>query len=109
VTALGELHKAYRVGLRVSDDISLIGFDNIQMAKVMIPPLTSIQMSPIDIANAAVKALKDHIEGDNLHREYGVDTHLVVRESTSFPPGAMDDLTSSRRGEHNLSSLSAGE
>ncbi len=109
VTALGVLHKAYRVGLRVPDDISVIGFDNIQMAKVMIPPLTSIQMSPIDIANAAVKALKDHIEGDNLHREYGVDTHLVVRESTSFPPGAMDDLTSSRSGEHNLSSLSAGE
>ncbi len=107
VTALGVLHKAYRVGLRVPDDISVIGFDNIQMAKVMIPPLTSIQMSPIDIANAAVKALKEHIEGNNLHREYKVDTHLVVRESTTFPPGAMDDLRSSRRGERSLPSVSA--
>jgi LacI family transcriptional regulator len=99
VTALGVLHKAYRVGLRVPDDLSVIGFDNIQMAKVMIPPLTSIRMSPIDIANAAVKALKEHIEADHPRREYKVDTCLVVRESTAFPPGAMDDLKPSQRSD----------
>ena len=97
VTALGALHRAYRVGMRVPGDISIIGFDNIQMAKVMIPPLTSIQMSPIDIANAAVKALAAHISGKDPQREYRVDTHLVVRESTTFRPGSMSDLRSFRR------------
>jgi LacI family transcriptional regulator len=98
MTALGALHKAYRVGLRVPDDISIIGFDNIQMAKVMIPPLTSIQMSPTDIAIAAVRALRAHVEGVNPQREYKIDTHLVVRESTDFPAGTMSDLGPSRRG-----------
>jgi LacI family transcriptional regulator len=95
MTAIGVLHKAFRVGLRVPADLSVIGFDDIQMAKVTIPPLTSIQMSRVDLAKAAVKALKAHIiEGGNPQREYKIDTHLVVRESTSYPPGAMSDLKS---------------
>ncbi len=93
MTAIGVLHKAFRVGLRVPADLSVIGFDDIQMAKVTIPPLTSIQMSRVDLAKAAVKALKAHIvEGGNPQREYKIDTHLVVRESTTFPPGTMSDL-----------------
>lgn len=92
MTALGALHKAHRAGVRIPEDMSIIGFDDIQMARVMIPPLTSIKMSPVDLANAAVKALKAHIEGTDPQREYSIDTQLVVRESTTFPAGAMQDL-----------------
>ncbi len=94
MTAIGVLHKAFRVGLRVPADLSVIGFDDIQMAKVTFPPLTSIQMSRIDLARAAVKALKALIEKGNPQREYQIDTRLVVRESTAYPPGAMNDLKS---------------
>jgi LacI family transcriptional regulator len=95
MTAIGVLHKAFRVGLRVPADLSVIGYDDIQMAKVTIPPLTSIQMSRIDLAKAAVKALREHIiEGGNPQREYKIDTRLVVRESTAYPLGAMNDLKS---------------
>ena len=95
MTAIGVLHKAFRVGLRVPADLSIIGFDDIQMARVTIPPLTSIQMSRIELAKAAVKALRAHIiEGGDPQREYKIDTHLVVRESTAYPPGAMSDLKS---------------
>ncbi len=89
--AIGVLHKAYHVGIRVPSDLSIIGFDDIQIAKVMFPPLTSVQMSRIDLANAAVKALKAHIEGNNPLREYKIDTHLVVRQSTDYPPGAFGE------------------
>src|SRR5580658_8265358 len=93
MTAIGVLHKAFRVGMRVPADLSVIGFDDIQMAKVTIPPLTSIHMSRVDLAKAAVKALKAHIvEGGNPQREYKIDTHLVLRESTAYPPGTMNDL-----------------
>jgi LacI family transcriptional regulator len=92
MTALGVLHKAYRAGLRVPDDLSVIGFDDIHMARVMIPPLTSIQMSRVEIARAAVQALRAQVEGTSPQREYQIGTHLVVRESTGFPRGAMDDL-----------------
>jgi DNA-binding LacI/PurR family transcriptional regulator len=50
-------------------------------------------MSRVDLAKAAVKALKAHIvEGGNPQREYKIDTHLVLRESTAYPPGTMNDL-----------------
>ncbi len=92
MTAIGVLHKAYRAGLRVPADLSVIGFDDVQMARVMIPPLTSIQMSRLDLASAAVTALRTHVEKTTTHREYKIDTHLVVRESTGYPPGTMQNL-----------------
>jgi LacI family transcriptional regulator len=96
MTALGVLHKAYRAGLRVPQDLSVIGFDDIHMARVMIPPLTSVQMSRLELARAAVSALRGHVEGSH-QREYKIETQLVVRESTGFPPGAMQDLNPGKR------------
>lgn len=92
MTAIGVLHKVYRAGLRVPDDLSIIGFDDIHMARVTIPPLTSIQMSRLDLARAAVNALRAHVEGTGAQREYKIETSLVVRESTSYPAGAMQHL-----------------
>jgi DNA-binding LacI/PurR family transcriptional regulator len=88
MTALGVLHKAYRAGLRVPHDLSVIGFDDIQMARVMIPPLTSIRMSRLELATTAVAALRARVEGLPCEREYRIETQLVVRESTGAPPVA---------------------
>jgi len=92
LTAIGVLHKVYRAGLRVPDDLSIIGFDDIHMSRATIPPLTSIQMSRTELARAAVNALRAHVEDSTARREYKIDTRLVVRESTGYPPGAMKDL-----------------
>jgi len=92
MTAIGVLHKLYRAGLRVPDDLSVIGFDDIHMARVTIPPLTSIHMSRHELARTAVMALRAHLEGIELDRERKVDTYLVVRETTGFPQGTMHDL-----------------
>jgi LacI family transcriptional regulator len=93
MTAIGVLHKAYRVGLRVPDDLSVIGFDNIHITQMTIPPLTTIQMSCYELARAAVMALRAHVEPDlTPERSYPIDTQLVVRESTGFPRGSMQDL-----------------
>jgi LacI family transcriptional regulator len=97
VTAIGVLHEAYRAGLRVPDDLSVIGFDNIHLTQMTIPPLTTIQMSCFELAKAAVLALKAHVEGTPApKREYPIETRLVVRESTGFPRGAMQDLRKSK-------------
>lgn len=89
MSAIGVLHKTYRLGLRVPDDLSIIGFDDIHMAEVMFPPLTSVQMSRLELARAAVSALRAHLEGTSPQREYKLETNLVVRESTGFPRGTM--------------------
>jgi DNA-binding LacI/PurR family transcriptional regulator len=91
MTAIGVLHKLYRAGLRVPDDLSVIGFDDIHIAEVTIPPLTTVQMSRFDIARAAVTALRAHVEqteGSAPKREYNIETELIVRESTGFPRDA---------------------
>ena len=97
VTAIGVLQKAYRAGLRVPDDLSVIGFDNIHLTQMTIPPLTTIQMSCFELAKAAVMALRAYVEGTPApKREYPIETQLVVRESTGFPRGAMLDLRKKR-------------
>jgi LacI family transcriptional regulator len=98
MTAIGVLHTLYRAGLRVPDDLSVIGFDDIHIAQVTIPPLTTIQMSCFDLARAAVTALRAHVEdGGEPKRNYQITTHLVVRESTGYPRGTMLHL--GRRGK----------
>jgi DNA-binding LacI/PurR family transcriptional regulator len=98
MTAIGVLHKLYRAGLRVPDDLSVIGFDDIHIAQVTIPPLTTIQMSCFELARAAVTALRAHVEeGGEPKRIYKIDTHLVVRESTGFPRGTMLHLRKRRK------------
>jgi DNA-binding LacI/PurR family transcriptional regulator len=94
--AIGVLHRLSRSGLRVPDDISLIGFDDIHMSAMMMPPLTSVLMSRADLARGAVYALRGHLEGD-AKREYKIATQLVVRESTAFPKGTMAQLPGARK------------
>jgi LacI family transcriptional regulator len=108
MTAIGVLHKAYRAGLRVPDDLSVIGFDNIHITQMTIPPLTTIQMSCFELARAAVMALRAHVEGEPTpKRDYHIETRLVVRESTGFPRGAMLDLRKGKSAESNARTKSS--
>ncbi len=95
MTAIGVLHKLYRTGLKVPDDISVIGFDDIHIAEVMMPPLTTVLMSRLEIAKAAFGALRAQVESPEPSpgkREFKVATELIVRESTGFPRGTMTHL-----------------
>ncbi len=93
MTAIGVLHRLYRAGLKVPDDLSVIGFDDIHIAQVTIPPLTTIQMSCFELARAAVTALRAHVEdGGEPKRNYKIETSLIVRESTGPPRGTTSRL-----------------
>jgi LacI family transcriptional regulator len=95
MTAIGVLHKLYRTGMKVPDDISVIGFDDIHISEVMMPPLTTIQMSRFEIAKAAFNALRSQADSPDeflAKREFNIPTDLVVRESTGFPRGTMTHL-----------------
>jgi len=94
MTAIGVLHATADAGLKVPEQMSVIGFDDIHIARYMIPPLTTIQMSCRDLAQTAFNALRAYVEEDykNWHRDYGISTQLSVRRSTSIPNGALSDL-----------------
>jgi LacI family transcriptional regulator len=88
MTAIGVLRSAHACGVEVPKDLSLIGFDDIRFAQFTTPPLTTVQMSRVDLARAAFQALHDHT-GPRLStasREYPIPTKLIVRQSTGPSP-----------------------
>jgi LacI family transcriptional regulator len=89
MTAIGVLRAAYNAGLRVPQDLSVIGLDDIDFAEFTLPPLTTIRLSRHDLAQAAFEALRQQAEepvAAKIQREFLVSTSLVVRGSTAAPP-----------------------
>jgi LacI family transcriptional regulator len=89
VTAIGVLRAAFIEGLRVPDDLSVIGLDDIDFAEFTLPPLTTVRLSRFDLAQAAFEALRQQVEeagNPKMQREFLVSTSLVVRGSTAAPP-----------------------
>ena len=85
-TAIGALHAIDAAGLRVPEDISLVGFDDIPLVSYTNPALTSVRMSAADVGATAFNALFSLIGGDRLEGDtYQVATKLIVRESTAKP------------------------
>jgi DNA-binding LacI/PurR family transcriptional regulator len=86
MTAIGVLRAAYMGGLRVPQDLSVIGLDDIDFAEFTLPPLTTIRLSRADLARAAFDALRSQTDGSvKIQREFLVSTSLVVRGSTGAP------------------------
>jgi len=91
MTAIGALRVFARTRVRVPEDISIIGFDNIQLAEFVYPALTTIQLSRQDLARGAFDALKSAVEqaGDaHRKREISIPTLLVLRQTTGPAPTA---------------------
>jgi LacI family transcriptional regulator len=86
LTAIGVLHCAYDARLRVPDDLSVIGFDDILFAEYTQPALTTIAVPRAEIGKTAFKALWTMLSDPELKgREYRLGTHLVTRQSTARP------------------------
>jgi LacI family transcriptional regulator len=89
MTAIGVQRAIYMKGLRVPQDFSVIGLDDIDFAEFTLPPLTTIRLSRADLAKAAFEALRLQAEepaNPKMQREFLVSTSLVVRDSTAAPP-----------------------
>jgi LacI family transcriptional regulator len=80
-SALGFMSAAFRHGLVVPDDLSIVGFDDAPGAALAWPPLTTVHQ-PIDkMAGAATALLLAGIEHHEPRRTQMVDLNIVVRES----------------------------
>ncbi len=89
MTAIGVLRAAYMGGLRVPQDLSVVGLDDIDFAEFTLPPLTTIRLSRTELARAAFDALRLQAEesaNTKIQREFLVSTSLVIRGSTGAPP-----------------------
>jgi LacI family transcriptional regulator len=85
LTAIGVLRGVHAEGLVSPRDLSVIGFDDINMAEFTLPPLTTIRLSRPRLARHAFEALLADIDGSAPPEgaTYRLDTRLIVRGSTT--------------------------
>ncbi|MBN1564755.1 MAG: substrate-binding domain-containing protein [Anaerolineae bacterium] len=80
--AIGALLAIKSAGLRVPEDVSLIGFDDIGMASTVTPALTTIRQPLEQLGQAAVDMLHQMIQQGNLDvASRFIETELIIRES----------------------------
>jgi LacI family transcriptional regulator len=79
--AYGAALSIYNHGLKVPDDISLVGFDDLYSSTYFIPPLTTVRHSIYEIGKVAANAMIELIEGKTPQMMV-MPPQLVVREST---------------------------
>jgi LacI family transcriptional regulator len=83
-TALGVMEAARKRGLRVPEDLSVVGFDDTLMAALATPALTTVHQPLQYMGRVALRTLLQLIAGKTLDSHHvELATHLVVRESTA--------------------------
>ena len=82
VLAMGALAGVREEGLRVPEDVSIVGFDDIDFAAYCNPPLTTVRVPAYEMGQVAVKVLVNLIRGKETGpQRYLLDTDLIVRGS----------------------------
>src|SRR6266404_6647461 len=83
VLAFGCIRAAIEKGIRIPADLSIIGFDNVEISQITNPPLTTIDQPKYEIGKAAIEMLLDMLAKDGVrepeHRVIGV--RLIERQS----------------------------
>lgn len=94
--AMGTLGAIRQLGLRIPEDISVVGFDDISYASMILPPLSTVHQPIDEIASLAVKHLIDTIDNPNTAPiDIVLPTRLVVRDTCKPPRHAPASLSAS--------------
>ena len=90
--AFGVINAVHQSGLRVPEDISVVGFDDTAAASATWPPLTTIHQPIREMADAAIETLERLVEQSAetppVQEKLRLHHKLVVRESAAPPPAA---------------------
>ena len=82
--AFGALSSIKQAGLKVPQDISLVGFDGVEFVAYCDPPLTTVRVPAYEMGRLAVKVLMDAIDQDiKRPLQYCLDADLIIRKSCS--------------------------
>jgi LacI family transcriptional regulator len=85
--AAGVIEAARVRGLRVPEDLSVVGFDDTQVARLLSPPLTTVRQPLREMGRVAVRTALRLADGETLESHHvELATDLVVRGSTAPPP-----------------------
>jgi DNA-binding LacI/PurR family transcriptional regulator len=84
--AVGALNAVHQRRLRVPEDISIIGFDDVAIASYTFPPLTTVRQPKHEMGRMATEILLNLLAGSKSETSRSVQGELIVRESTAPPP-----------------------
>ena len=83
--AIGALDHCRKTGIRVPEDVSILGFDDLPRCQGTQPPLTTIRQDRTELGKSAYCALSSQMEGVSLST-FLLHTELVTRASCGAPP-----------------------
>lgn len=86
ISAVGAIRAFQEAGLRIPQDISVVGFDDIALASFCLPPLTTVRQPLLKMGRIAAQTVLDRIEDRApFVPEIAIEPELVVRGSTAIP------------------------
>jgi LacI family transcriptional regulator len=87
--AISVMRAATDLGLRIPNDLSLVGFDNILLSNYLVPRLTTVTKDAPDLGKKAFELLLARIQNPDLPRQQlHSSARLVIRESTGPAPSS---------------------
>jgi LacI family transcriptional regulator len=87
-SALGAISAAHALGVRISEDLSIISIHDLDLAEYAAPPLTVVRMPIYEMGRLAVQLLAQTGPNDVVKRVVDAPLELIVRKSTGRPGGA---------------------
>jgi LacI family transcriptional regulator len=98
ISAMGAIRALRESGLQVPEDVSVVGFDDIQSAAYQNPGLTTVRQPLREMGRAAAEILLKRINrpGSELHDKHVVEPELIVRETTCTAPDGRRGAIKSR-------------
>lgn len=86
IMAIGAMFQAKKMGLRIPQDLSVVGFDDIKASQFTDPPLTTVAQPRFQLGRQAMLLLLEQLQGNPVQSgSLLLDSELVVRESTAAP------------------------
>ena len=90
MTAIGALKAIRARCLKVPDDVSLVGFDDLPLALYMDPPLTTVGQPKNEMGRLAMQVLLKLMAGEEAEQNIRLSGELIVRQSTAPPKEKME-------------------
>ncbi|MCC5800980.1 LacI family DNA-binding transcriptional regulator [Rossellomorea vietnamensis] len=82
--AIGAMSAAKALGIKIPEDLSIVGYDDILLASYVSPKLTTIQQNKFQLGYEAAKLLWDLLTNQSETHRVVLETKLIERESTNF-------------------------
>ncbi|WP_043930540.1 LacI family DNA-binding transcriptional regulator [Bacillus sp. EB01] len=85
--AVGCYKAAYELGVKIPEQLSIVGFNDVATAKYMMPPLTTVKLYTEIMGETAVDLLIDRLTSKReVSKKITINTKLIIRESAAEPP-----------------------